>query len=215
MQPSNLIVVVGATGSQGGSVVKEFLKDPEWRIRGITRNTSSKHAQKLSANRVEMVAANLDDVRGLEQAFQDATVIFGVTDYWRQLDDPNLTKSIKPGQKKSQWAYEYELQQGKNLFDAAAKIPGLHRFVFSGIADVAKASCGKYTNVYHSDTKTHAERYGRENHPELWAKTNIIQVGYYLSNWNELPAMMPKKVRSLAERYILAILYIRSVRRDI
>ena len=81
------------------------------------------------------------------------------------------------------------------MFDAAAKVEGLERLIFSGIADVAEASGGKYTEVWHSDSKTHAEIYGRETYPELWEKTNIIQVGYYLSNWRMIPAMMPKKVR--------------------
>jgi uncharacterized protein YbjT (DUF2867 family) len=40
-----LIVVVGATGKQGGSVVNALIKSNQWTIRGLTRNVSSKTSQ--------------------------------------------------------------------------------------------------------------------------------------------------------------------------
>lgn len=57
---SKLITVFGATGNQGGSVIKHILEDPqlskEYRIRGITRDTSKKAAQDLSKQGVEVVS---------------------------------------------------------------------------------------------------------------------------------------------------------------
>ena len=47
MAPKKIIVVVGATGNQGGSVVNTFLGLPAWQVRGITRNASSEAAKKL------------------------------------------------------------------------------------------------------------------------------------------------------------------------
>ncbi|KIW95287.1 uncharacterized protein Z519_03871 [Cladophialophora bantiana CBS 173.52] len=188
-----LIVIIGATGTQGGSVVDSFLKLPGWRLRGVTRHPSGSKARKLAARGVEIVEADLDDLESLIRAFSGAHVIFGVTDFWKPLSDENLSKNRNQAQDLSRWGYEYELQQGKNIFDAATKIPTLERFVFSTIADVAEHSEGKYTGAYHADTKAHAERYGRQRYPELWKKTNTIQVGVYLSNFAKLSTEMPKK----------------------
>jgi len=50
-----LIVVVGATGAQGGSVVEVLLKSGKWKIRGITRDVNSQKSQNLINKGVEMV----------------------------------------------------------------------------------------------------------------------------------------------------------------
>ena len=43
------IAVFGATGAQGGPVIRQLLKNPEWKIRAITRNVNSASAKKLAA----------------------------------------------------------------------------------------------------------------------------------------------------------------------
>ena len=43
------ILVFGATGAQGGSVVKRLLANPKYKIRALTRNTDSEAAKKLAA----------------------------------------------------------------------------------------------------------------------------------------------------------------------
>lgn len=56
---SKLITIFGCTGNQGGSVVKYILNDAElskeYRIRGITRDTTKKSAQQLAKKGVELV----------------------------------------------------------------------------------------------------------------------------------------------------------------
>jgi len=81
MSSQKLIAVLGATGNQGGSVIKTFLEQPQYKIRGLTRNTSSDKAKALAQNGVEMVAADLEDKASLEAAFADAHIIFIVSDY--------------------------------------------------------------------------------------------------------------------------------------
>jgi len=147
MSSSKLIVVIGATGTQGGSVTDTFLKDDTWRVRGITRNTGSDAAKKLSEKGVEVVAANLDDTSSLVSTFQGADVVFSVTDFWQPYMNPANREKAKPGQALNEWAYEYEQQQGMNVFDAAAKTEGLERLVFSTLPGPKKWSNGKLNKV--------------------------------------------------------------------
>ena len=79
---TKLICVIGATGNQGGSVAQRFSQDDNYRVRGITRNPDSPAAQKLAAQGIEVVKADLDDVDSLIKAFEGANVIFSVTNYW-------------------------------------------------------------------------------------------------------------------------------------
>lgn len=59
MASKKLFVVFGATGTQGGSVIKSMLTDPkasaEFKLRGITRDPSKPNAQALAAKGVECV----------------------------------------------------------------------------------------------------------------------------------------------------------------
>lgn len=61
--PSKLLVVFGATGNQGGSVIGSILADPrtskEFKIRGVTRDPSKPNAQALAAKGVEMISVSL------------------------------------------------------------------------------------------------------------------------------------------------------------
>ena len=79
-----LLVVLGATGNQGGSVISHFLHQSPatYRLRGLTRNTSSATSQAMSAKGVDMVAADVDDFSSLQRAFEGASAIFAVTDFW-------------------------------------------------------------------------------------------------------------------------------------
>jgi uncharacterized protein YbjT (DUF2867 family) len=65
---SKIITVFGATGNQGGSVVKALLNDTkitqEFKIRGIARDTSKPAAQNLAKQGVEMVAVRIHQLRG-------------------------------------------------------------------------------------------------------------------------------------------------------
>lgn len=57
---SKIITVFGATGNQGGSVITHLLNDSqvsqEYKIRGITRDTSKPAAQELAKKGVEVVS---------------------------------------------------------------------------------------------------------------------------------------------------------------
>lgn len=73
-----LVVVVGSTGSQGGSVIRALAdSDRPYRIRGLTRDTSTDAAKELRKYGVEMIA--VDTPPRKEQivgTLQDAVIFF-------------------------------------------------------------------------------------------------------------------------------------------
>lgn len=87
------IAIVGSTGAQGGSVINQLLKTGTWKIRALTRNTSSDSAKALASKVVptpsirkwfefwawieltviqgiEVVAADVNDEASLVKAFE-------------------------------------------------------------------------------------------------------------------------------------------------
>jgi uncharacterized protein YbjT (DUF2867 family) len=62
---AKLLVVFGATGQQGGSIVSTVLSDPElsktYKLRAMTRDPSAASAQVLKAKGVEVVKGDVDD----------------------------------------------------------------------------------------------------------------------------------------------------------
>ncbi len=81
---SRLITVVGATGAQGGGLVRAILDDPDggFRVRAITRDPSSDKARALAALGADVVQADLDDARSLKKAFDGAWGAYCVTNFW-------------------------------------------------------------------------------------------------------------------------------------
>lgn len=63
------IAVVGATGSQGGSIARTMLKEG-WNVRAITRNPSGDAAKAIQSEGATIVQANSDDEESLIKAFE-------------------------------------------------------------------------------------------------------------------------------------------------
>ena len=74
MTDTKVIAVVGATGSQGGGLVRAILADPdhEFEVRALARNTRSGKAQELAAAGVEVVDADLNDQESMVRALKGA-----------------------------------------------------------------------------------------------------------------------------------------------
>lgn len=194
-----LLVVLGATGNQGGSVISYFLSlsPSPYALRGITRNPSSPKSISLASLGVEVVAADIDNPSSLDAAFKGASVIFSVTNFWQSFADPSLReRASASGQIIGVVSKENEAQQNRNIIDAAAKVSTLERFIFSSMPNTNKLSGGKYAHVYHFDGKAIAEEYGRSAHPKLWEKTSVLYAGYYLENYFETTGslLQPKLV---------------------
>lgn len=194
-----LICVIGVTGNQGGSVARRFLKDPRFRVRGLTRDNASDASQKLVGEGVEMVIANLDDVESLKAAFKGVNVIFSVTNYWEPFFRSDCrTKAEELSITCRKYAYDVEYRQGKNIADAAATVVDtldVNGFLVSTLSHAAKCSNGTYKELYHYDAKADIfPGYVRENYPSLAAKASWIQTGYFNTSHRLLPGSYFVKV---------------------
>ncbi|KAJ7429743.1 NAD(P)-binding protein [Mycena galericulata] len=154
-----LIAVVGATGVQGGSVVRALAEsDKAYRICGFTRDSDAakQAAQELVALGVAVVAVSfvVENRDAAYKAFAGADYAFLVTNFWEHLDA------------------DREIAEGKLLIDAAKA------------ADVAGIlSGGKYTHIWHFDSKAAVTAYGRQAGMPLMD----VQAGSYGSNFLRPP----------------------------
>lgn len=94
------IAVLGATGRQGGQVVRHLLEDG-WTVRAITRTPDGKKAAELRRLGAHIVRADLEDPASLDAAFVGAYGVYSV----------QLPRS---------GAIEVEISQGRNVGEAAA-----------------------------------------------------------------------------------------------
>ncbi|OBT75595.1 hypothetical protein VF21_05854 [Pseudogymnoascus sp. 05NY08] len=158
-----IIVVFGATGAQGGSVIKSILGDSkaaaQFKIRAVTRDPSKPSAKALADQGCELVTADLNNEKDVARVFKGAYGAFAVTNFW-ETGDPDV-----------------EIKQGKNVADAA-KETGLQHLVWSSLIDATKLSKGVLAKVAHFDSKAAVEEYIRT----LGINASFFRPGYYMSN---------------------------------
>ena len=84
MPDKKIIAVFGATGAQGGGLVRAVLNDPgsEFAVRALTRKPDSEKAQALADAGAEVVEADIDDNQSVARAFSGAYGAFCVTNFW-------------------------------------------------------------------------------------------------------------------------------------
>lgn len=121
MKNKKIIAVVGATGAQGGGLVRAILNDPNggFKPRAITRNPSSEKAKKLKEMGAEVVEANIDNKESITKAFEGAYGAFCVTNFWEHFSP------------------EKEMQQAKNMAEAG-KDAGIEHVIWSTLEDTRK-----------------------------------------------------------------------------
>jgi uncharacterized protein YbjT (DUF2867 family) len=121
MSPKKVIAVVGATGAQGGGLVRAILNDKtgEFAARAITRDVSSPKAKELAKLGAEIVAADVDDVESLKRAFAGAYGAFCVTFFWEH------------------FSAEKEIAEAANMAEAA-KQSGVKHVIWSTLEDTRR-----------------------------------------------------------------------------
>jgi uncharacterized protein YbjT (DUF2867 family) len=119
---SKTILVTGATGKQGGSVIENLANNPEFTLLAVTRNTAGGSAQKLTSkgSNIKLVQGDMDDVPALFASAAEVAAgpIWGVY-------------SVQISQGKGV-THEGEIRQGKAMVDGAVKA-GVKHFVYSSV----------------------------------------------------------------------------------
>ena len=97
MSEKKIIAVVGATGAQGGGLVRAIAGEPSgaFTARAITRDPSSGKAKALAALGAEVVAADIDDEASLATAFQGAHGAYCVTFFWNHFSPAQEKAEIR------------------------------------------------------------------------------------------------------------------------
>ncbi|KZT59929.1 NAD(P)-binding protein [Calocera cornea HHB12733] len=150
------IVVVGATGNQGGSVINALLAHGGYAVRGLTRDTASAGSQELAAKGVEMLQASLMDRAGLVEAVKGAYAVFGVSIPFTQ---------------------DSETDQGKNIADAC-KANSVPLLVWTSLPSATELSNGKVTGMNMLDAKAEVDKYVKT----IGQPTVILHTGSFTEN---------------------------------
>jgi len=84
MADKKIITVLGATGAQGGGLVRAILNDKssEFSVRALTRDVNSPKAKALAAMGAEVVAVDIDNYESIRSAFANAYGVYAVTFFW-------------------------------------------------------------------------------------------------------------------------------------
>lgn len=121
MENVKIIAIVGATGAQGKGLINAILNDKsgEFRVRAITRNSTSDKALALAKRGVEIAEANVDNKDSLVKAFEGAYGAYCVTFFWEHFSP------------------EKEILHAKNMAEAA-KEAGVKHVIWSTLEDTRK-----------------------------------------------------------------------------
>jgi uncharacterized protein YbjT (DUF2867 family) len=151
------ILVVGATGAQGGSVARHLLEAGTYRVRCLTRHPDSPAAREFARLGAELAEGDLSNPASLRAALRGCDGAFGVTNYWEH--------------------FEREYDHGRNFVDAL-RATGIQHAVISTLPHAKMLSGGRLA-VPHLDTKGHIEEYARgSNLPATY-----VHVAFYYENF--------------------------------
>ncbi len=147
------VLVTGATGRQGGAVIRHMLTKG-WKLRALTRNPSSPAAEDLTRQGIEVAQGDLEEPTSLEKAVRGAYGVYSVQDFWTV------------GAKR-------EIQQGKSLAEAAKKA-GVQHFVYSSVGGAERNS-----GIDHFQTKWEVEKHIRQ----LGLPATILRPAAFMENY--------------------------------
>jgi len=180
MAEKKIIAVVGATGAQGGGLVRAIMKDKggEFTARALTRDVNSGKAKALAALGAEVVAADIDDVESLKKAFAGAYGAYCVTFFW------------------AHFSPEKEIAEARRLAEAA-KQAGVQHVIWSTLEDTRKwvpLSDGRMPTLMGNYKVPHFDSKGEANQvfTEIGVPTTFLLTSFYWDNMISF-GMGPKK----------------------
>ena len=180
MSNKKIIAVLGATGAQGGGLVRAILADKsgEFSVRALTRDVNSDKAKALAKLGAEVVKADIDNYDSLKSAFAGAYGVYAVTFFWEHFSPEKETAEAKQIAK-------------------AAKEANVKHIIWSTFEDTRKwiplsdnrmpTIKGKY-KVPHFDAKAEANEYFTELHLPV----TFLLTSFYWDNFIYF-GMGPKK----------------------
>jgi uncharacterized protein YbjT (DUF2867 family) len=167
---AKIIAVTGATGAQGGGLIRTILAHPEggFSARAITRDPSSEKAKALAALGVEVVQGDLDDEASLVDAFAGAYGAYCVTNFWEHFSPAK------------------ENTQAANLA-RAAKTAGVSHVIWSTLEDVRKwvpLSDDRMPTLMDHYKVPHFDGKGESNHffTDAGVPTTFLNTSFYWDN---------------------------------
>ena len=171
MAEKKIIAVLGATGAQGGGMVRAILNDPNsgFTARALTRNVNGAKANELAKLGAEVVAADVDDVESLKRAFDGAHGAYCVTFFW------------------AHFSPEKEIAEVQSMA-AAAKTTGLRHVIWSTLEDTRKwvpLSDNRMPTIHGKYKVPHFDGKGESNHlfSALGVPATNLLTSFYWDNF--------------------------------
>jgi uncharacterized protein YbjT (DUF2867 family) len=155
-----VVLVVGATGKQGGAVARSLL-DRGFQVRALTRDPHKPEAQALDEQGAEVVQGDMDDRSAMDRALEGAYGVFSMQNFWET-------------------GYDGEVQQGKTVADAA-KAASVEHFVYSSVG-----SAHRQTGIPHFESKAEVEEHVRE----IGLPYTILRPVFFMQNWEMMGEMV-------------------------
>jgi uncharacterized protein YbjT (DUF2867 family) len=166
-----IIAVLGATGQQGGGLVRAIQSDPGggFTARAITRHVNSEKAQELAKLGAEVVTADIDDRESLRKAFAGAYGAYCVTFFW------------------DHFSPEREIAEVAALAEAAAKT-GLRHVIWSTLEDTRNwvpLSDDRMPTLMEKYKVPHFDGKGSSNHffTDAGVPTTFLLTSFYWDNF--------------------------------
>ena len=149
-----IILVIGATGNQGGAVARHLLQRGKFLVRALVRDENKPASLALQQAGAELVKGDLGDRASLDRAFAGVYGVFSVQDFKDGLDT--------------------EIRQGKAVADVGKGVDIQH-FVYSSVG-----SAQRNTGIPHFDSKFQVEEYIRA----IELPYTIMRPVFFFYNYN-------------------------------
>ncbi len=170
MSEARIIAVAGATGAQGGGLVRAICDDDSGRFvaRALTRDPDSDAARGLADLGAEVVACDLDDPPSVEAAFEGAWGAYCVTFYW------------------AHFSPEKELEQARTMAEATRK-GKLEHIIRSTLEDTRRwvpLADDRMPTLMDNYKVPHFDAKGEADHvfTELGVPTTFLLTSFYWDN---------------------------------
>ncbi|MFX1324695.1 MAG: NmrA/HSCARG family protein [Promethearchaeota archaeon] len=151
---SLLVLVVGATGQQGGTVARKLLEKGH-QVRALTRNKESHKAKELEKLGAQIIKGDMGDVLSLQDAMKGVDAVFAMTTPYEK-------------------GFNFEIKSGF-LLEFAVNTTGVKHFIFSSVA-----SSDQNTKIPHFESKYEIESHIQT----VDTPYTIIRPVYFMENFS-------------------------------